>query len=37
MREYQQFIGGGWCAASSRRTKAVINPASEDVVAVGGL
>src|SRR4051812_23034856 len=30
---YQQLIGGEWCAASTRGTRAVVNPATEDAVA----
>lgn len=32
-REYQQLIGGEWCGAASNRTKPVLNPATEEVVA----
>lgn len=29
---YKQLIGGEWCDAASGRTKAVINPATEDAI-----
>src|SRR5258706_171381 len=29
---YKQWIGGEWCDASNRRTKNVLNPATEEVI-----
>jgi succinate-semialdehyde dehydrogenase len=29
---YKQWIGGDWCDASNRRTKNVLNPATEEVI-----